>query len=329
MNTIGASFASRRRSVLVAALAAMLPGWSRAQGESLAIVGKDHYLFAGWGQMDRPDWTAIDASVALIADVHRRLAARGIALIVPVLPSKKRFYEDKLPPTAAMNEDMRIRYQSMEERLQQAGVRTVALKDRWAALLRAGTDVYYRTDQHWTLPAADAAAEATAEAIRQAVPALRGAPGSGLALGTIAKERRYGDLAERFLSPEQRLAAGRETFTVRRLVADAGLLADSDAPVHVTGNSMVQPYFGFPQKLSNVLDRPVSVNWKPGDVGFWLVLLEYLESPAFRSRPPQAVVWQLFEPNLHLGPDAKGLWDSASLVSLDEWSRRLGAALAA
>jgi alginate O-acetyltransferase complex protein AlgJ len=71
------------------------------------------------------------------------------------------------------------------------------------------------------------------------------------------------------------------------------------------------------------------VNWKPGDVGFWSVLIEYLESAAFRQRPPQVLVWQLFEPNFHLGPDAEGLWDAASVISAQDWSRRLAAALPA
>ena len=76
---------------------------------------------------------------------------------------------------------------------------------------------------------------------------MAGKPGTGLPLGSVFNERRYGDLAELFLSPEQRKQAGRETFTVRRQAENQSLLDDAPAPVHVTGHSMVQPYFGFPQ----------------------------------------------------------------------------------
>nr|WP_239009423.1 hypothetical protein [Delftia lacustris] len=106
-----------------------------------------------------------------------------------------------------------------------------------------------------------------------------------------------------------------------------GLLDDEPAPVHVTGHSMVQPYFGFPQKLSSLLDRPVSLNWKPGNVGQWTMLLEYLESPAFKSHKPQVLVWQMFEPTYSYGPNAAGQWDNASLMPNATWLERLRAAL--
>ena len=90
---------------------------------------------------------------------------------------------------------------------------------------------------------------------------------------------------------------------------------------------MVQPYFGYPQKLSNALDRPVSVNWKPGNVGPWIVLLEYLESDDFRTNPPQVLVWQMFEPSYPQGPDARGQWDNASIMSDSAWRQRMQKAL--
>lgn len=310
-------------------LALLLAGQARAQPDTLAIVGKDNYLFAAWGISDAPNWPAIDATVARVAQVHQRLAARGIALIAPVLPNKKIFYADKLLQDAELTPEMLGRYAGIRDRLLAAKVPSFDAEAIFRSLRSAGQEVYYRTDQHWTQVSADATAKATADLIHQLVPKLAGEAGTGLALGAIANERRYGDLAERFLSPEQRRVAGREIFTVRRATQQTGLLDSAPSPVHVTGNSMVQPYFGFPQKLSNLIDRPVSVNWKPGDVGFWAVLMEYLESAAFRTQPPQVLVWQLFEPNFHLGPDAQGLWDSASVISAQDWSRRLDAALPA
>ncbi|MEE7560855.1 twin-arginine translocation pathway signal, partial [Xanthomonas sp. Kuri4-2] len=155
------------------------------------------------------------------------------------------------------------------------------------------------------------------------VPTLRGQAGSGMALGSEQKERRYGDLAELFLTAEQRKAIGRDVFSVRRQAEQPSLLDDAPAPVHVTGHSMVQPYFGFPQRLSHTLDRPVSVNWKPGNVGPWIVLLEYLESPEYRQQRPQVLVWQLFEPSYPQGPDARGQWDNASLMTPEAWLARL------
>lgn len=319
----------RRRHLLGLPMGLALAGLARAQpADNLAFVGQDNYIFAAWDSLSTPDWKGIDATVARVAQVSQLLAAKGVALVVPVLPDKMRIYEEKLPADKPMSPEMRQRYAGILSRLQTAGVATFDDDKLLMALKAAGQPVYYRTDQHWAQPAADATAQATADLIRQKVPNLAGQPGTGMALGPLINERRYGDLADRFLSPEQRRAVGREIYSVRRAGDGESLLADAPSPVHVTGNSMVQPYFGFPQKLSNVLDRPVSVNWKPGDVGFWRVLLEYVESNAFRQQKPQALVWQLFEPNFHLGPDARGLWDSASVVSAEEWQRRIQAALA-
>jgi alginate O-acetyltransferase complex protein AlgJ len=120
---------------------------------------------------------------------------------------------------------------------------------------------------------------------------------------------------------------GREVYSVRRQAEGQSLIDDAPAPVHVTGHSMVQPYFGFPQKLSNLIDRPVSVNWKPGNVGQWIMLLEYVESPEFKAHEPQVLIWQMFEPTYAQGPDASGLWYNASIMSTETWLSRLKAAL--
>jgi alginate O-acetyltransferase complex protein AlgJ len=170
-------------------------------------------------------------------------------------------------------------------------------------------------------------ADEVAVQVRQQVPRLDGRDGSGMPLGSEIRERRFGDLAELFLTGEQRKAIGRDTFTVRRQAEQQSLLDDAPAPVHVTGHSMVQPYFGFPQKLSNLIDRPVSVNWKPGNVGHWIVLLEYLESGEFRQHKPQVLVWQMFGPTYAQGPDARGLWDNASVMTSEQWLARLRKAL--
>jgi len=312
-------------SVLAATLGFALPA-AQADDSSIVLRGNDGWLFPGWGSLTEVDSRGIDASTALIKDAQQALAARGVQLQVLVLPDKTRFYQDKLPAGKTLSAPVQQRYQTILASLRKAGISAIDDEAVLRQLKDGGKDVFYRTDQHWTQAAADATAVATAEQARRDVPALKGTAGSGMALGSEFKERRYGDLAERFLTPEQRKQTGRETFTVRRQAAANGLLDDAPAPLHVTGHSMVQPYFGFPQKLSNSIDRPVSVNWKPGNVGQWIMLLEYLESPDFKRNPPQVLVWQMFEPTYAQGPQASGLWDNASIMSADAWRQRLRAA---
>lgn len=300
---------------------------AHAQDASIVIRGDGGWLLPGWGSLSEVDNAGIDATTALIKEAHTALAARNIQLEVVLLPDKSLFYQDKLPAGKTISPPVKARYQTILAKMGQAGIRTFDADAVLRPLKQAGTDVFYRTDQHWTQAAADATAEATAAQIKRDVPNLKGSAGTGMVLGKEFKERRYGDLAELFLSPDERKAIGRDTFSVRREAATGSLLDDAAAPVHVTGHSMVQAYFGYPQKLSNTLDRPVSVNWKPGNVGHWIVLLEYLESAEFKQNPPQVLVWQLFEATYNQGPKAEGFWDNASIMTADTWRKRLHAAL--
>ncbi len=298
-----------------------------AQGSSPVIKGRDGWLFPGWGSLSQIDRNGIENSTRLIAQARELLASRGIALNVLVIPDKVRLYPGKLPEGTSMSADVQGRYARIMEALNKAGVPTfddaVVLKDA----LGKGADVFYRTDQHWTLPAVEATAKATAEMVRKSVAKLDGASGTGMALGPLFKERRYGDLADLFLTPDEREKLGRDIYTVRRQPEAAQLVDETEAPVHIVGHSMVQPYYGFPQKLSNDLDRPVSLNWKPGNIGPWAVMLEYLESSEFRKHKPQVIVWQMFEPTFSYGPDAVGWWDGASLMPPQVWLDRVRAAL--
>lgn len=294
---------------------------------SIVIQGKDGWLFPGWGSLTSVDMRGIDADTHLIAEARDLFAARGIKLEVLLLPDKTRFYLDKLPDGRALSPEVQARYATILGKLGQAGISTFDDEAVLRKLRDAGENVFYRTDQHWTQAAADATAEVTARMIAHDVPKLDGQAGTGMPLGSMFNERRYGDLAELFLTPDEKKRVGREVYSVRRQAEGQSLIDDAPAPVHVTGHSMVQPYFGFPQKLSNLIDRPVSVNWKPGNVGQWIMLLEYVESPEFKAHKPQVLIWQMFEPTYSQGPDASGLWDNASIMSTDAWRSRLKTAL--
>lgn len=297
------------------------------ESSTLLIRGKDGWLFPRWGSLTAVDSAGIDNATTLIGQANQVLAAKGIKLEILLLPDKVRFYQSKLPDGESMSPQVQQRYTMVLEKLKQVGITTLDGEALLRKVQQSGQDVFYRTDQHWTQAAADASAEATAEMIQRDVPQLAGQPGTGMALGAPIKDRRYGDLADLFLSVEEKKQLGRDTFNVRREAQSTSLLDDAPAPVHVTGHSMVQPYFGFPQKLSNVLDRPVSLNWKPGNVGPWVMLLEYVESPAFKQHKPQVLVWQMFEPSYAQGPNAKGLWDNASIMTNEAWLNRFKAAV--
>ncbi|MFV3383270.1 alginate O-acetyltransferase AlgX-related protein [Pseudomonas sp. NY15354] len=276
----------RLAPALLGASLALAVGSAYAAQESMVTQGKDGWLFPGRGSLTEVDNKSTEANTALIKEALEALAARNVKLQIVLLPDKSLFYQDKLPAGKAISPQMQQRYKAILGKLPQAGVPAFDDYAVLRPLQQVGKDVFYRTVQHWTQAAANTTAEPTAKQVKAEVPNLAGSAGTGMQLGTEFKDCRYGDLAELFLSPDEKKKLGRDTFTVRRDVAAGGLLDDAPAPVHVTGHSMVQPYFGYPQKLSNVLNRPVSVSWKPGNVGPWKVLLEYVESSEFKQSPP-------------------------------------------
>lgn len=310
---------------LTLALGAAAP--AAAQGTSI-IMGKDGWLFPGWESLTVLDRQGIEANVSLIGDAKAALAARGITLITLVVPLKATLHKDKLPDSTAISADVAGQYDFILDQMKRAGIDTVDLRPVLKSVQTGRQTAFFRADYHWTAWSAEAAADAVAAVIKAKVPKLTGSPGSGDKIGDWVTQRVVGDLAQRFLSPDQQKQIGPDLYTVRAAAPAKGGLVDAGrAPVQVVGNSFVQPYLGFPQKLSSDIDRPVSLTWNPGNVGPWVTFLQYVSSPDFAKAPPQAIVWLFNEGPFHSGPQAADQWDAASLMSPQTWRDRMLAAV--
>lgn len=304
---------------MAAAAAAFLALAQSAMARDAVLEGKSDWLFAGWESLTaaRPD--AERASIKLISDVARLLARKNVKLIVAIVPLKPRYYESLLPEGSAMSEIVRGRYDRELSELRTAGVVTPDLRDALQTVVADKKEVFYRTDFHWTTFAAEAAADLVAGVINAQGP-LPGNAGSGAQLGEWMNDRHLGDLAANFLPPERKRAIGPEAYVIRAPAKPVASLLDAEpSPVAVVGNSFVQPYFGFPQRLSNKIDRPVALRWNPGDVGPWATLLQYLQSAEFTTSSVRYLVWQFNEAQIQNGPDAVGEWSLQSLSSPIAW----------
>ena len=291
------------------------------------LEGKQNWLFAGWESLTTAKPAAEKSSIGLIAGASRLFAKKNVKLIVLIVPLKPRYYEPLLPDGVAMSDEIRKRYDLLLTELRSSGVTAIDVRDAFKTVVTGKQEVFYRADFHWTTFAAEASADQVAALILSSGP-LPGKTGTGMKLGDWINDRHLGDLAANFLSPERKRAIGPEAYVIRQAPkADAGLLDSDPAPVAVVGNSFVQPYFGFSQRLSNRIDRPVSLKWNPGDIGPWATLLQYLKSPEFTGSPPQFVVWQFNEAQLQNGPDAVGEWAAQSIISPAEWNARMLEAL--
>ncbi|CAB3698062.1 hypothetical protein LMG24076_03274 [Trinickia soli] len=327
----GAAICARRRRLLLALAAApfaaglsLSPRTARAaQG---VIEGRDRWLFPAWESYQTDDTSACLAIVDLIGRVVGAMNAHGVRCTIVVAPLKARAAADKLPEGASLAPAVAQRYTAILARAKQAGLDFV---DAVAALANVDTradSTYIRADYHWSAHTAEAVADATARRLTDA-GALRGEQADPPALGEWTEEMDYGDLAA-LLPPDRKRAIGKDRFIVREEADGGGLLPDATPVVQVVGNSMVQPYLGFPQRLSHTLARPVGLTWKFGDTGPWKTLLDYLESPAFVQQKPQAVVWQFNEGQMAYGPGASGQWDASSIMAEAAWLDRVEKALA-
>jgi alginate O-acetyltransferase complex protein AlgJ len=295
---------------------------SAAHARDAVIEGKDNWLFAGWESLTATKPEVEKSSIGLIADANRLFAQQNIRLVLAIVPLKARYYEPLLPNGLAMSDEVRKRYDQQLIALKAAGITAIDVRDAMKTVVTAKQEVFYRADFHWTTFASEATADQVAALINAAGP-LPGKTGSGMQLGEWINDRHLGDLAANFLSPERKREIGPDAYVIREPAkTKGGLIDDAPAPVAVVGNSFVQPYFGFPQRLSNRIDRPVSLKWNPGDVGPWATLLQYLQSPDFND-PPKFVVWQLNEGQLQNGPDAVGEWTAQSVMAPADWVSRM------
>lgn len=296
------------------------------QAASSVITGKDGWLFPAWESLAKVDNAGTLRTIALVKDVQQQLQRENIALVLLVVPMKAPFYAQRLPAEQPLSPAVAQRYDRLQGELSKAGLNTLNVKPILQQTEHGKQTAFYRADYHWTAWSAENTADATAKLITESYR-LRGEPGGGAVLGDWFDKRAFGDLASNFLPAIKRKAIGRDIYTVRHQVEKDLLIDEAPAPVQVIGNSFVQPYLGYTQKLSNALDRPVALTWNPGDVGPWATLLQYLESPDFAQHRPQVIVWQFNEGQFHLGPDAAANWNAKGVVSASQWRQRIAKAL--
>jgi alginate O-acetyltransferase complex protein AlgJ len=306
-------------------LIALLPSPAIAQAKDLVIIGKDHWLFPAWESLIDANLGGVVEALALIREAERSLGERNIHLLIVVAPLKARLYRPQLPDGTVFGRRLLDRYDWMLERFKAEGIAAIDVQSIAESMIRSGTPAFFRTDYHWTAALAEAAATAAAADIAARWPLPR-EPVSAARLGPWIENRNEGDLA-RLLPAEQRKSIPPEVMLVRGQPDGGALLSEERSPVHVVGNSFVQPYLGFAQILSHRLQAAVSLTWNYGNIGPWMTMLNYVESDEFRTRPPQVVVWQFNEAQLATLPDAAGMWDPTALISRADWLARIEAAV--
>lgn len=271
------------------------------EGRPGVILGKDQWLYTDEefdavanGEQNEAD------NLAIIEGVRDTLKKQGTQLVLAIVPAKTRLYPEHIGDTkpSALHTDL---YQQFHAQVNQAGIIAPDL----LAPLQGAKDkgqVFLRTDTHWTPMGAEVVAQQLGEAISQKTP-LSGDPQTFV---TEAKssEPYKGDLTNFLpldplfsnLLPKPDDLQQRSTNPAQT-EGDGGdaLFADNSVAVGLVGTSYsANPNWNFAGALKQALHSDV-VNYAEDGHGPILPMLKYLQTDAFKSSPPQVLIWEFPE----------------------------------
>ncbi|AHF66157.1 alginate O-acetyltransferase [Pseudomonas cichorii] len=271
------------------------------EGRPGVVVGKDQWLYTDeeFDAIANSEKNEAD-NLAIIQGVRDELKKQGTELVLAIVPAKTRLYPehmgDKKPAT--LHTDL---YQQFHAQVAQAGIFAPDLLAPLQAAKQKG-QVFLRTDTHWTPLGAEVAAQQLGVAISSKTP-LEGEPEQFV---TQAKEATpyKGDLTNFLpldplfsnLLPKPDDLQQRSTNPVEGTAAgDDALFADTEIPVGLVGTSYsANPNWNFVGALKQALRSDV-VNYAEDGHGPILPMLKYLQTDAFKTTPPQVVIWEFPE----------------------------------
>lgn len=247
---------------------------------------------------------------ALLRDAAQALAAKGVTLVVALVPDKARLHADLV--VGGYPDYAQARYAQALSQLREGGV---AVADTLAALQQAQREgeVYYRTDTHWNQRGAQAAARSVAEVV---APMVAQQPRTRFvtAAATAQPSERVGDLL-RLMGLQDAPAFWRpapdqertETTTEQASAQDgASLFGDATVPVVLTGTSysLRGNFHGYLQQALGV--KVLNVARDGG--GLLQASEKYLHDDAFLQTPPTVLVWEVPERFLTLALTDEAHW---------------------
>ncbi len=244
------------------------------------------------------------AKAGQVIALRDALQARGIALLVSVVPDKSRIAASALcglPRPASLAQ----RAQHWADSLTMAGVQVLNLTE---ALQPLGAPAYLRLDTHWSEVGTQAAAQAIAARVK--AMGIEPAPNRGFDVSKQALAPRAGDLVRLagldWLEARLQPAAERVQASVIKEQAQAvdsldDLFGDDNLPnVALIGTSFSRNsnFVGF---LQQALAAPVGNFAKDGGE-FYGAARAYFSSAAFTQTPPKLVIWEIPERDLQTSP---------------------------
>lgn len=263
------------------------------------LIGHDGWLFSDEEFIFYPSGhTEIEAKLELIEEIRDRLEARGIQLVIALVPAKARVYTEQLG-RYTLPSYVPLRSQYFRE---QARARGLLAPDLYEELheARHEASIFLRTDTHWSPFGARVAAEHLARVVQDELKLTRlnEAQYETVHNGT----RTYkGDLMGFIpLGPYQKQLGPRPDSlqlvqTEPRSQGNAGLFDEVDIPITLVGTSYsADERWNFAGALQVALGAEV-LNVAEQGQGPFQPMLRYLASDTFEETPPELIIWEMPE----------------------------------
>ncbi|MBK5397535.1 MULTISPECIES: alginate O-acetyltransferase [Pseudomonas] len=272
------------------------------EGRPGVVLGRDQWLYSD--EEFNPivnEELNLQGNYALVEGVRQELKAKGVKLVMAIVPAKTRLYPEHLGEVKPSS----IHANLYEDFHAHVAANKILAPDLFGPMLKAkldGQQVFLRTDTHWTPEGAQIAAETLAKTIAEKTP-LSGEP-QHFITEPAEKVTHKGDL-RLFLPLDplfENLMPKPEPLQKRNTVAaqdqpagDDALFANAEVPVALIGTSYsANPNWNFVGALKQALNSDV-VNYAEDGHGPILPMLTYLKSDAFKNSPPQVLIWEFPE----------------------------------
>jgi alginate O-acetyltransferase complex protein AlgJ len=269
------------------------------EGAEGVLVGRDGWLFTveEFGAPKAGN-RSFREQIELVGEMRRALTARGVGLVVALVPSKARVHPEHLG-RYRLPAYLEGRYESVREELARRGI---AAPDLLRPLEQARSDraVFLRTDTHWTPYGARVAAEALAPLV---IAELKrsGSPRTRYTISRGEKEEHRGDLLnfirlgpalEQFGPPPDTVAPNR---AVAAEPVEVGLFDEIAIPVVLVGTSYsAGSLWSFADALKTSIQADV-LNVAEQGRGPFLLIQDLLEGPVLDDVQADVVIWEIPE----------------------------------
>jgi alginate O-acetyltransferase complex protein AlgJ len=268
-------------------------------GRDGVVLGKDGWYFT---KEEFEDWKGADqaqaSKVAFVKNVKDYLAAHHVGLVVALIPSKTRVYEEYLRDGVSLPESRRYTYEQFRKALLDTGVVVPDLE----IVMREGKSsdaMFMHTDTHWTAAGAKRVANALKDVVKQSCSSL------SLAEQTFktveGKEKQYdGDLLRYVKTGFLRPYVGPSAETVKEFQTDAAsgagdLFGDATVEVTLVGTSYsAQKDWHFDGFLREALRADV-LNLADEGKGPVEPMVNFLKTVDLKSAAPKLVIWEIPE----------------------------------